>query len=213
MDPPSFFLLANKPSDGRKASVSTSLLGTFTHFCPRSVVWNLSGRPLKLILGDEASQDLAKFQYNVLSHKEEKEHSFWDGAHLWMFGPGPTKVEQNSMENCLFTLPNGFFFLPAQPSSSTFGSSQLPTCLSPLVLTNWIIIVYLLGWAAPRAWETNCYHCQPHISPSQRPSPNEEPCFFTRTLPTRRASSSCWLPRSVLLSVQVTPTPWYTFLF
>lgn len=76
-----------------------------------------------------------------------------------------------------------------------------------MVLTNWIIIVYLLDWAAPRAWETNCYHCQPHISPSQRPSPDKEPCFFTRTLPTRRACSSCWLPRSVLLSVQVTPHP------
>lgn len=37
---------------------------------------NLSGRPLKLILGDEASQDLAKFQRNVLSPEEEKEHSF-----------------------------------------------------------------------------------------------------------------------------------------
>lgn len=46
-----------------------------------------------------------------------------------------------------------------------------------------------------------------HISPSQRPPPNKEPCFFTRTLTTRGASSSCWWPRSAYCLSRWHPHP------
>ena len=108
-------------------------------FLSRTVEWKW---PLKLILGDEASQSLARFQCNVQSPKEGKGHSFWDGAPLWTLGPGPANGGQNSTDG-LFTLSHSLFPLPARPSCPALGSGQLLPCLKPMTPTNWIIIIYL----------------------------------------------------------------------
>ena len=72
MDPPSLFLLDKKTSDGRRAFAAVSHWEP-THISVKEVWYeNLSGRPLKLILGGDTSQSLAKFQYKVLSPNGEK---------------------------------------------------------------------------------------------------------------------------------------------
>lgn len=159
VDSPSLFLQANTPSDARKASDSASRW-KHSHIFVKEV-WdeNISGRPLKLILQVRQARIWPNSSIRCYPPKRKKEPSFWDGADLWTFGPGPTDIEQNSMDNSVFMLPYRFFLCYSTPSLHTFGSSHLPTCLNLMVLTNWVIIAYLparLSWSP--AWQTSCYH-------------------------------------------------------